>query len=55
MHVVNIISDLDVPSSNRDMTIIPVTNAEAANIAAKLNEILGAPATGQQGGTNSET
>lgn len=49
--IVSIISELDVPSSDRDMTIIPVKNAEAKAIADKLNEILGAPVSGQQGGS----
>jgi general secretion pathway protein D len=39
--VVGIIETLDVPSSDREMTIIPVNNAEATAIADKLNEILG--------------
>lgn len=39
--IVNIINSLDVPSSDRDMTIIPVVNADAKDIADKLNEILG--------------
>jgi general secretion pathway protein D len=39
--IANIISALDVPSTDRDMTIIPIKNAEAQEIADKLNEILG--------------
>lgn len=36
-----IISNLDVPFSDRDMTIVPIVHAEALEIADKLNEILG--------------
>lgn len=39
--VATIVGELDVPSSDRDMTIIPVQNADAVDIAGKLNEILG--------------
>jgi len=48
--VVGIISTLDVPSSDREMTIIPVINAEASNIAEKLNDILGVKSGGKEGG-----
>lgn len=46
--VVGIIETLDVPSSDREMTIIPVVNAEATTVADKLNEILGV-GTGKEG------
>jgi general secretion pathway protein D len=45
--IANIISALDVPSTDREMTIIPVKNAEAQDIADKLNEILGTSSTSQ--------
>lgn len=52
--IVNIINSLDVPSSDRDMTIIPVKNADAKDIADKLNEILGSGSKqGSSGGDNS--
>ncbi len=37
----SIVHELDVPASDRDMTIIPVVHAEATDIADKLNQILG--------------
>ena len=36
-----IINSLDVPSSDRDMTIVPVEHADAVELATKLNDILG--------------
>jgi general secretion pathway protein D len=36
-----IISSLDLPASNRDMTIIPIKFADATEISDKLSEILG--------------
>ena len=39
--LVDIIDSVDVPFSNREMSIIPIQHAEAADIATKLNEILG--------------
>jgi hypothetical protein len=36
-----LLETLDVPMMNRDMTIIPIQNAEAADIAEKLRELLG--------------
>jgi general secretion pathway protein D len=41
--LVALINSLDVPFTDREMTIIPVVHAEAADIATKLNEILGNP------------
>lgn len=38
--LVKIVENLDVPSSNAEMTIIPVEFADAADIAEKLKEIL---------------
>lgn len=45
--ILEIISALDVPFTDRDMTIIPVKNAEAAQIAEKLKELLGEGSQGQ--------
>ena len=39
--LLKIIDELDVPFSNREMTIIPVTHADVEDIAKKLNDILG--------------
>ena len=39
--LLDIVNTMDVPFSNREMTIIPIVNAEAKDIAEKLNEILG--------------
>lgn len=39
--LIGILENLDVPFANRDMTIIPVRHADATDLAAKLNEILG--------------
>ena len=39
--LVDIINTVDVPFSNREMTIIPVKYAEAKDIADKISEILG--------------
>jgi general secretion pathway protein D len=36
-----IVQSLDVPFSNREMTIIPIKHADAKDIAEKLNEIMG--------------
>ncbi len=47
--IVNIINSLDVPSNDRDMTIIPIQNADAKDIAEKLNEILGTSSTSKAG------
>ncbi len=38
--LVKIIESLDVPFTNQEMTIIPISYAEAVDIAEKLNEIL---------------
>ncbi|MBN8549638.1 MAG: type II secretion system secretin GspD [Deltaproteobacteria bacterium] len=51
--IVNIINSLDVASSDRDMTIIPVHNADAKDIADKLNEILGSGSGKSDGQDNS--
>lgn len=51
--IVNIINSLDVASSDRDMSIIPVKNADAKDIAEKLNEILGTQTSGRDTGTSS--
>lgn len=39
--LVSIIEEVDVPFSDRELTLIPITNAEATDIAAKLEQILG--------------
>jgi general secretion pathway protein D len=39
--LLRIIEELDVPFSNREMTIIPVLHADVEDIAQKLNDILG--------------
>ena len=39
--LVRLVATLDVPSTDREMTIIPVVNADATDIAAKLSEVLG--------------
>jgi general secretion pathway protein D len=44
-----LLETLDVPMMNRDMTIIPIQNAEAGDIAEKLRELLGI-GDGQSGG-----
>jgi general secretion pathway protein D len=46
---VNIISSLDIPFSDREMTIIPIQYASAEDIAGKLEEILGEPNDKQSG------
>jgi general secretion pathway protein D len=48
-----IVNSLDVPFTDREMTIIPVVNAEAADIATKLNEILGNPSGDNKDGGES--
>jgi len=45
--LVNIISNLDVPTTDRDMTIIPIKYADAVDIANKLNELLGEGSSGK--------
>lgn len=44
--LVKIIDSIDVPGTDREMTIIPVEHAEAADVAAKLLEILGESSSG---------
>ena len=39
--LVKLVDELDVPFSNREMTIIPVKHADVEDIAEKLNDILG--------------
>lgn len=39
--LVKLVDELDVPFSNREMTIIPVKHADVEDISQKLNEILG--------------
>ena len=39
--LVNIVDELDVPFSNREMTIIPVKHADVEDIAQKLADIMG--------------
>lgn len=52
--ILEIVSALDVPFTDRDMTIIPVKNAEAAQIAEKLKELLG-EGGGSQGQNEQES
>lgn len=47
--LVEIVNAIDVPSSDRDMSIIPIKYAEAVSIADKLNEILGTGGGGDKG------
>ena len=49
--IVKIIEELDIPALDRDLTIIPITNAEAKDIAEKLNDILGESDSGASQGT----
>jgi general secretion pathway protein D len=46
-----IVQSLDVPFSNREMTIIPIKHADALDLATKLNEIMGV-GNGQNGGSD---
>lgn len=50
--LVRLIEELDVPFTDREMTIIAIQHAEAKDIAEKLNDILGAKkdSTGSQPG-----
>ena len=41
--ITKIIDSIDVPFSDRDMTIIPIKNADAKDIAEKLKDLLGDP------------
>lgn len=50
--LVNIITSLDLPFSDRDMTIIPIQFASAEDIANKLEEILGEPSDKQNNNQN---
>jgi general secretion pathway protein D len=48
--LLKIIDELDVPFSNREMTIIPVAHADVEDIAQKLNDILGDGSSKKDGG-----
>ena len=48
--LVKLIDELDVPFSNREMTIIPIQFADAQDIAQKLTDILGDPSKKDGGG-----
>lgn len=51
--LVKIIDSIDIPSSNRDMTIVPIIHADAIELADKLNAILGSDdKSGGAGGAN---
>lgn len=50
-----IINSLDVPSSDRDMTIMPVKHADAVELATKLNDILGTSSDSSKGGSASSS
>lgn len=47
--IVGLINSLDVPFTDREMTIIPIVHAEAPDISAKLNEILGTATQKREG------
>ena len=49
--LVDILNTVDVPFSNREMTIIPIKNAEAPDIQKKLAEVLG---IGEEKGSKAE-
>lgn len=53
--LVGIISSLDVPYTDREMTIIPIQYADVKEIAEKLNEILGTPKASGSSGAESES
>jgi len=55
--LIKIIDELDVPFSDREMTIIPVKHADAVDLAQKLADILGISAQGssKSGGSGPET
>lgn len=44
--LLKLIESIDIPSSNRDMTIVPVIHADAVEVADKLNAILGTADSG---------
>jgi general secretion pathway protein D len=49
--LVRLVNELDVPFSNRELTIIPIKFADVKDIAEKLNDILGEPSKkGESGG-----
>jgi general secretion pathway protein D len=50
--LVSIIEELDVPFSNREMTIIPVKFADVEDVAQKLNDILGTSGGDSKKGTS---
>lgn len=53
--LVGIINSLDVPYTDREMTIIPIQYADVKEIADKLNEILGTPKASSSGASNPES
>jgi general secretion pathway protein D len=50
--LVSIIEELDVPFSNREMTIIPVKFADVEDVSQKLNDILGTSGGDKKGGNS---
>jgi general secretion pathway protein D len=50
--LVSIIEELDVPFSNREMTIIPVKFADVEDVSQKLNDILGSAGGDSKKGTS---
>ncbi len=50
--LLKIIESLDVPFSDREMSIIPVKHADALDLATKLGEILGLGTSGQDAGAS---
>ena len=49
-----ILESIDISASDRDMTIIPIENADAVDIAAKLNELLGVGGKGDKSAAASD-
>jgi general secretion pathway protein D len=52
--LIRIIDELDVPYSNRDMTIIPLKYADVEDVAQKLGSILGLSDSKKDGGSPSD-
>jgi len=53
--LMKIIDNLDIPFTDREMSIIPITHAEAGDIAEKVNQILLDTESGKSQGTTSST
>ncbi len=50
-----LISELDVPALDQDLTIIPIQHAEAKDLAEKINNILGSDKEGTESNTATKT